>query len=424
MATAELRLLLPLDRARDAVGSALAEQGFTVQPTAGGSLDVSRGSLGTTIVAGAFAGQDMHVRFDVHFTPDAEGTLAAFEHSAVGGFFKGGAIGAARVGEVVRDAAHLAGVRLAQQGVLAGGAAAVPPVPVPAPAAVPEAADGAPAADPAQPAAPEGYSAPPVPPAPPVAPAAPPAPEGYPAYPAPPAAPGGYPVPPAGYGAVAPGIRYGVPAPIPGAEERTNGVAIVALVLGIVVPIGGVIAGSVALAQIKRTGEKGRGLAIAGIIVGAALSALIVVGVIAAVVWGAFASVQGSSADGQRADPYDHSPDAFRVLVGQCFDDLSEGSMSEANLIDCSAPHVYEVNGQFRLHSDTFPSQTQLTDAAEAGCRKAFENFVGISYDESTLDYAYLTPDETLWNDGERNIMCFVTDPAGEVSGTLSNAQR
>ena len=55
------------------------------------------------------------------------------------------------------------------------------------------------------------------------------------------------------------------PGPQPG---QTNVLSVVALVLAFVVPIGGIICGHIALAQIKRTGEQGRGLALAGTIVG------------------------------------------------------------------------------------------------------------------------------------------------------------
>jgi Domain of unknown function (DUF4190) len=55
------------------------------------------------------------------------------------------------------------------------------------------------------------------------------------------------------------------PAPV---GQKTNVLAIVALILGIVVPIGGIICGPIALGQIKRTGEAGRGLAMAGLIIG------------------------------------------------------------------------------------------------------------------------------------------------------------
>src|SRR3954471_6703045 len=65
------------------------------------------------------------------------------------------------------------------------------------------------------------------------------------------------------------------PAPYTGGgapAERTNVLAIVALILGIVVPIGGIICGHIALSQIKRTGENGRGLALAGTIIGYVLT--------------------------------------------------------------------------------------------------------------------------------------------------------
>lgn len=56
--------------------------------------------------------------------------------------------------------------------------------------------------------------------------------------------------------------------------QRTNTLAIVALILGIVIPIGGIICGPIALGQIKRTGEGGRGLAKAGLIIGIVLTLL------------------------------------------------------------------------------------------------------------------------------------------------------
>ena len=386
MATAELHLLLPLDQARDAVGSALAEQGFTVQPTAGGSLDVSRGSLGTTIVAGAFAGQDMHVRFDVHLSPDAEGTLAEFEHSAVGGFFKGGAVGAARVGEVVRDAAHLAGVRLAQQGLLAGGAGSVPAAAVPGAASVVD--------------SPQGALAPPV-------------------------APGGSPVPPAGYAAVPPGFRYGAPAPVPGAEQRTNTVAIVAIVLGFVFPIGGIIAGSVALAQVKRTGEKGRGLAIGGIVAGAVMMVLsIIVGIALFLL---FTLGAASSSAGSPLDPFlpPAENDTFALPVGTCLDELSTTYITSDNVLDCSQPHNFEIFRSFLVDDGAFPGESVFEEQAYEKCDAAFADFVGLPYADSTLEYTYLSPTQETWAQGDREILCMIFDPSvAQTTGSLAASKR
>jgi hypothetical protein len=69
---------------------------------------------------------------------------------------------------------------------------------------------------------------------------------------------------------------YGTPL-----APRTNTLAIVALVLSLTVPLGGIICGHIAMAQIKRTGEEGHGLALAGTIIGYAITGLTVLMLIA-----------------------------------------------------------------------------------------------------------------------------------------------
>jgi hypothetical protein len=143
--------------------------------------------------------------------------------------------------------------------------------------------------------APEPGAYPPVPPAPA---AGQPAPGAYP----PPPAPGAYPPPaygnaptaasyspPPAYGAAptygaAPGYGYG-------AQPKTNTLAIVSLIASIssfiILPfigsIVGVITGHMALNQLKTSGEQGRGMALAGTIVGWVGLALTIVGVFAAI---------------------------------------------------------------------------------------------------------------------------------------------
>ncbi len=93
-----------------------------------------------------------------------------------------------------------------------------------------------------------------------------------PSYPPPPP-PGGYGYPPpqqpGGYGYPPPGSGY--PQQTPG----TNGLAIASLVCSLlgwlcgIGPILGLVFGFIALNQIKQTGQGGRGMALAGIIIGA-----------------------------------------------------------------------------------------------------------------------------------------------------------
>jgi len=401
MSSALLHLTVPVDQAREAVGAALAEHGYVVQPTAFGSLDVSRDDRGGD---GTGTGEDPGVRFDVHF-PAAEGeTVAAFERSAVAGLVGDAAAGA---DDVIGEAARVVRLHLAQQGLLS--------------AADAEAVGGTGAADGTVPA--------PVPPA--------PAPEGYPGA----ATPGfeGYP------GAASPGDPAfgGYPA-APGyaaatapAEGRTNTVSIVAIVLGFVVPIGGIIAGAIGLSQIKRTGEKGRGLALTGIIAGSVLTVLGVLGSIAFLALFLFAQQQiaagaagdpfasPSTAPDGGADPNQPPPGTFATLsVGQCLDDVPQGYVTSENVVDCDAPHFYEVFSSFTLTDGVFPGDDAVESRTLDTCDNAFAQFVGVDYQASELEYTYLAPIEETWAQGDRAVSCLLYDPAGEITGSLQGSAR
>ncbi|MDK3258085.1 DUF4190 domain-containing protein [Blastococcus capsensis] len=80
---------------------------------------------------------------------------------------------------------------------------------------------------------------------------------GQPGYPPPGYAQPGYPPP-----------GYGPPGYPPAYGRSTNTLAILALVMAFVFAPAGLVLGIVARKQIKRTGEEGSGLALAGIIVG------------------------------------------------------------------------------------------------------------------------------------------------------------
>lgn len=70
-----------------------------------------------------------------------------------------------------------------------------------------------------------------------------------------------------------------VPAAAPVAKP-TNVLAIVALIAAFIVPLAGIICGHIALGQIKRTGEGGHGLALAGTVLGYVFTALYVIFII------------------------------------------------------------------------------------------------------------------------------------------------
>lgn len=91
---------------------------------------------------------------------------------------------------------------------------------------------------------------------------------------------GGYPQQPA---------AYGQPYPV---SRGTNTMAILALVFGILVAPLGLVFGFVARSQIKKTGEDGDGLALAGIIIGGIFTLLIIAYIVFIVIF--FAALASS----------------------------------------------------------------------------------------------------------------------------------
>lgn len=85
------------------------------------------------------------------------------------------------------------------------------------------------------------------------------------------------------------------PYPGQGVANRTNTMAILSLVFAFVFFPLGIVFGFVARSQIKRTGEEGSGLALAGIIVGFAATAILVAYLVVVAVF--FSAVMGGIKD-------------------------------------------------------------------------------------------------------------------------------
>jgi ABC-type Na+ efflux pump permease subunit len=64
------------------------------------------------------------------------------------------------------------------------------------------------------------------------------------------------------------------------ASDRYNVLSIVGFILAFVISIAGLVVSIIALSQIKKTGEKGHGLALAGVIISALAIILTIVGYI------------------------------------------------------------------------------------------------------------------------------------------------
>lgn len=115
------------------------------------------------------------------------------------------------------------------------------------------------------------------------------------------------PPPEGGYQPGYPPYPVGYPPP-----PRTNGMAIASLICGFLFAPLGIIFGHISLSQIRRTGEQGRGLAIAGLVISYLMTALTILAVVLAVVAGVFTigflgnlkgAIDGSAAPYPTAQP-------------------------------------------------------------------------------------------------------------------------
>jgi hypothetical protein len=79
----------------------------------------------------------------------------------------------------------------------------------------------------------------------------------------------------------------------------------------------------------------------------------------------------------------------------------------------CAGPHQHEVYAVFTHpdgRSSPWPGDDVLDAWANDHCLAAFADYVGIEYEQSTLDVATVHPDEADWSVGDRTVACAVHD--------------
>lgn len=241
---------------------------------------------------------------------------------------------------------------------------------------------------------------------PPVPPATGPGAEPYPPYPQ--ANPAGYPPPPGYPPPASPYGAYPAAGAYPPVESArgTNGFAIASLILGIVpicAGIFGVVFGFISLNQIKRTGQNGRGMAIAGIVLG--FIWMIVLAVVVAVGAGNSAKRDESGHVTQSGDM-----DVTKLRVGDCVADLGEKSYyTTTKAIPCAQPHKAEVYAVLPLSGSSLPSQSVLDEKGNEECGAELESYAPSAFDDDSVQITYLYPTKRSWAQGDRAIACVAT---------------
>ncbi|WP_030266651.1 DUF4190 domain-containing protein [Streptomyces sp. NRRL B-24484] len=222
---------------------------------------------------------------------------------------------------------------------------------------------------------------------------------------------------------------YGWQQPPMGPPTAWNGYAITSLVLGVLglaccMWVGAIGFGVAALRTVKERNERGRGLAIAGIVLGG------VWGVVLAVVMvlGLLLGDRGPLGD----DPFrdgsgsgtSTSTGVFDLAAGECFVKLGGGrgeDLTDVDTVDCSEPHYGEVYATPRYTEHAYPGKDGVVAGAQKSCGEAIFDYAPDSWaiPEDT-DIHFFYPDKATWAlDDDHYATCFLTDGSAAAKGMV-----
>jgi uncharacterized protein DUF4190 len=153
----------------------------------------------------------------------------------------------------------------------------------------------------------------------------------------------------------------------PASSPRTNVLAVISLIVGFFVPLAAFICGGIALSQIKRTGDRGRGLAWSGIIVGALVTVATIVVSIGIAVGTAAALTAASDAMSESRSLSDFGAPGCEELGAMVLDaqqDLSEVARAKGAERTDALAELQELAAEAHSLASTI-TDSKVADAAE-----------------------------------------------------------
>ncbi|MGW1974967.1 DUF4190 domain-containing protein [Streptomyces sp. NPDC001889] len=217
---------------------------------------------------------------------------------------------------------------------------------------------------------------------------------------------------------------YGTPpAPAP-----VNRFSIASLVTGVVccLPPLGLVLGLIALAQIRRRGQRGRGLAVAGAALSSLSTALVLMLLLTGVAGEAWNGFREGWRDASR------SPRAPELRSGDCVrlpstDPPAHGAAMPADVVGCGTPHEGEITASFPVTGFTeYPGDTPLAHEAWERCDAFHLAYVLDPWriPRNVEPYVH-RPGREEWAAGDRTVHCGLATVDGtRITGSLRGPAR
>lgn len=114
----------------------------------------------------------------------------------------------------------------------------------------------------------------------------------------------------------------------------------------------------------------------------------------------------------------------LQLAVGECILNSAVSSEGESEVnslprVDCAEPHDGEV---FHVEEMTELTEEALT-AGDETCYAEYEAYVGVPYEESVYYYTTMTPTQSSWDLGDRQLACIlVGDEGTQLTGSLKGS--
>ncbi|MEU9373917.1 DUF4190 domain-containing protein [Streptomyces sp. NPDC048255] len=236
-----------------------------------------------------------------------------------------------------------------------------------------------------------------------------------------------------------PGHRWSPPSPPPawglppgyGRPPALNGFALASLLVGLLcLPPLGIVFGIVALVQIAKKRERGKALAVVGLVVSVVMTGVLVLTVdrVATVVRDRFDSAGAfEDVDGELTDMED-------LRTGDCFNVPGGDLMHDRPLmytVDCAQEHHAEVSSSGPFDPAGLPGSQEAERDAEAACWKAQDAYAMDTWAlPAYAEMYFYAPSRESWRRGDRQLLCVIgtteEDQRGSLrrdAGTLTPAQ-
>lgn len=201
--------------------------------------------------------------------------------------------------------------------------------------------------------------------------------------------------------------------PYPG----TNGLAVSAVAVGLVgivpplvlpmletgpmllLPLVGMVFGIVALAQLRRHPQRGRGMAITGIVLGAGVLVLLALGI--------SALVGGSPESGGPHPPRGPRTPIESLEPGDCYNGLDDSTGAGVTPRPCTAQHEAQVVTRVTLPEGAYPGPERVREMVRDACGQPLIPLLDERFIEE-LETLAIYPESALTWSYDRSVTCIV----------------